>query len=192
MLVDRDAYLLEVCRYVELNPVRAGMVQAAQDWPWSSYRAHTGRVQSPEWLDTATVLAYVRQRSLATKDGAAEAALRYAELVEQGRGVRLWDGALRQQIFLGDEAFVRRMRALAEERIAAAQGEVPVDHCAQPVRPLDWYLNRPLKRDACIRAAHLQGRYTMSEIARVLGLSVSRVSRIIGTGCERREAATQR
>ena len=42
ILVDRDAYLLEVCRYVDLNPVRAGMVAAPQDWPWSSYRALTG------------------------------------------------------------------------------------------------------------------------------------------------------
>jgi putative transposase len=42
ILVDRDSYLMEVCRYVELNPVRAGMVDHAQDWPWSSYRAHAG------------------------------------------------------------------------------------------------------------------------------------------------------
>lgn len=33
ILVDRDAYLLEVCRYVELNPVRAGMVGEPAAWP---------------------------------------------------------------------------------------------------------------------------------------------------------------
>jgi len=42
ILVDRDSYLLEVCRYVELNPVRAHMVAQPGDWPWSSYRAHCG------------------------------------------------------------------------------------------------------------------------------------------------------
>ena len=36
ILVDRDAYLLEVCRYVELNPVRADMVAEPAAWPWSS------------------------------------------------------------------------------------------------------------------------------------------------------------
>lgn len=35
VLVDKDSYLLEVCRYVDLNPVRAGMVDEPSDWPWS-------------------------------------------------------------------------------------------------------------------------------------------------------------
>ena len=36
ILVDKDAYLLELARYIVLNPVRAGMVKRVQDWPWSS------------------------------------------------------------------------------------------------------------------------------------------------------------
>ena len=47
-----DAYLLEVCRHVELNPVRARMVSAPGWWPWSSYRAHVGEADPPPWLDT--------------------------------------------------------------------------------------------------------------------------------------------
>jgi len=39
ILVDRDAYLLELARYVVLNPVRAGMAEAPEEWPWSSYGA---------------------------------------------------------------------------------------------------------------------------------------------------------
>jgi REP element-mobilizing transposase RayT len=38
-LVQRDAHLLQACRYVVLNPVRAGLVAEPADWPWSSYRA---------------------------------------------------------------------------------------------------------------------------------------------------------
>jgi putative transposase len=49
ILIDRDAYLLEVCRYVELNPVRAKMVASPGDWPWSSYLAHTLQAATPEW-----------------------------------------------------------------------------------------------------------------------------------------------
>ena len=52
ILVDRDAYLLEVCRYVELNPVRARMVSAPGWWPWSGYRAEVGEADPPTWLDT--------------------------------------------------------------------------------------------------------------------------------------------
>jgi REP element-mobilizing transposase RayT len=47
ILVDRDAYLLEVCRYVDLNPVRARMVRKPGSWAWSSYRAHTGEAPAP-------------------------------------------------------------------------------------------------------------------------------------------------
>ena len=39
VLVDRDNYLLEVCRYVDLNPVRAGIVDSPSKWKWSSYAA---------------------------------------------------------------------------------------------------------------------------------------------------------
>ncbi|MDE2229159.1 MAG: transposase [Alphaproteobacteria bacterium] len=38
--IDSDAYFLACCRYIELNPVRAGMVARPRDYPWSSWRAH--------------------------------------------------------------------------------------------------------------------------------------------------------
>ncbi len=44
ILVGREAYLLELARYIVLNPVRAGMVSAAQEWAWSSCRATAGVV----------------------------------------------------------------------------------------------------------------------------------------------------
>jgi REP element-mobilizing transposase RayT len=56
ILVARDSYLLELSRYVVLNPVRAGMVAAPGDWPWSSYRAMVGEVPAPGWLETDAVL----------------------------------------------------------------------------------------------------------------------------------------
>ena len=56
ILVERDAYLLELTRYVVLNPVRAAMVSQAGDWPWSSYRAMVGQEPAPAWLQTDWVL----------------------------------------------------------------------------------------------------------------------------------------
>jgi putative transposase len=46
-----DRYLWTALRYVELNPVRAGMVERAEDWPWSSASAHLGSAGRPAWLD---------------------------------------------------------------------------------------------------------------------------------------------
>jgi putative transposase len=53
ILVERDSHLLELCRYVVLNPVRARMVRDAADWPWSSYAATAGLAEAPAWLTTA-------------------------------------------------------------------------------------------------------------------------------------------
>ena len=51
ILIDGGAYLMELARYIVLNPVRAHMVRSAKDWRWSFYRATIGAVQCPEWLD---------------------------------------------------------------------------------------------------------------------------------------------
>jgi putative transposase len=46
-IVQNDRHLLACCRYIELNPVRAGMVVAPDDYPWSSCRARLGCASSP-------------------------------------------------------------------------------------------------------------------------------------------------
>ncbi|MEN6616877.1 MAG: transposase, partial [Syntrophorhabdus sp.] len=56
IIVDKDSYLLELVRYVCLNPVRANKVQDAQDWIWSSYRAAAGIERAPAWLCVDWVL----------------------------------------------------------------------------------------------------------------------------------------
>jgi REP element-mobilizing transposase RayT len=48
--IERDAHLLEACRYVVLNPVRAGLCSKPEDWPWSSYRASAGISPAPSFL----------------------------------------------------------------------------------------------------------------------------------------------
>jgi len=52
ILVDREPYLLELIRYVVLNPVRAGMVTSPEQWRWSSYQATVGQAPTPDWLAT--------------------------------------------------------------------------------------------------------------------------------------------
>ncbi len=47
IVVQREAYLLELVRHVVLNPVRAGMVRRAGDWPRSSHRATVGTDPAP-------------------------------------------------------------------------------------------------------------------------------------------------
>lgn len=55
VLVDADNYLLELVRYIHLNPVRAGMVKAPEAYPWSGHLAYLGKEHLP-WLTTDLVL----------------------------------------------------------------------------------------------------------------------------------------
>ena len=50
ILVDKDSYLLELARYVVLNPLRAKMVRRVERWRWSSYPATCGQAAKPDWL----------------------------------------------------------------------------------------------------------------------------------------------
>ena len=50
-LVDTEQYLLACCRYIDLNPVRAGMVTVPEAYPWSSYNARAGKGEAAAWLD---------------------------------------------------------------------------------------------------------------------------------------------
>ena len=64
ILVDKDAYLLELSRYIVLNPVRAGMVAAPQQWSWSSYLAMLGMTAAPSWLAVDGLLSQFAQSGL--------------------------------------------------------------------------------------------------------------------------------
>jgi len=55
VLVDGDSYLLELVRYIHLNPVRANMVETPEKYPWSGHRAYLGEETLP-WLSTDWVL----------------------------------------------------------------------------------------------------------------------------------------
>lgn len=173
VLVDRDPYLLEVCRYVDLNPVRGKLVRRPQDWRWSSYRAHVGLSGRAPWLSSATLL-----QQLAHTE--ARGQKRYAEFVAQGRDVRLWDLALRGQIYLGDEQFVKKLQSRRKGK--GESREVPRAQRRSAPQPLRSYIGGAGGRDSGIVRAYREGGYTQTAIAKALGMSVSRISRIIASG----------
>ena len=177
ILVDRDAYLLEVCRYVERNPVAAKIVKKPHTWLWSSCRAHLGLEATPAWLDSDGLHAYVLGREVRNAADRRRAAERYTDLVASAPSVPLWDSALRQQIYLGGEAFVERMQALAEPQRSVAH-EVPKVQRRKARSLAQWLGTCPTREEAIYRA-YAESGLTMSAIAQELDLSVSRVSRLI-------------
>ena len=183
VLVDREAYLLEVCRYVELNPVRAGMVAQAGDWPWSSYRAHTGRAQGPAWLDSGELWGYLLGRDALTDADRALAQQRYAELVAAGVGQALWADGLNRQIYLGDDEFVGRMLQAA---LPTAQRSTQVPKVQRSsTRSLAEWLAQCDSREEALRRAYRESGLTMTTMAAELGLTVARVSQLIARAEQR-------
>ena len=103
IVVDEQAYLLELSRYIVLNPVRAGMVERAEQFPWSSYQVVTGQKNCPKWFNRKWVL---NQFGKADKI----AILHYMQFVSDGvQQVSPWS-LLKNQIYLGDEQFVARVQ----------------------------------------------------------------------------------
>jgi REP element-mobilizing transposase RayT len=182
VLVERDAYLLELARYVVLNPVRAAMVSDAGDWPWSSYRAMIGQQPAPAWLETDWLLGQfgdVRSRARAS----------YAAFVRQGIGQpSVWEG-LRHQVFLGSDSFVQRHCTPSKplERLR----EVPRAQRRPLAKPLSDFAGRyPVRREAMARA-YQTGVYSMQEIADYFGVHYSTVSRAV-SGMESGNASAER
>lgn len=172
ILVDKDSYLLELARYVVLNPVRAGMVKHPKEYPWSSYGMMVGYVQTPSWLAADGVLALFGTRR-------AEARRRYAQFVAEGVGKETVWSELRQQIYLGNERFVQRM-----QRKAALQGDeltVPRAQRRAPTPSLAAVEKKCRDRNSAIVAAYDTGVYSYREIAEYFGLHLATIGRIVRT-----------
>ncbi len=170
ILVERDAHLLELCRYLVLNPVRAGFVRSARDWRWSSHRAMAGQVAAPGWLTTDWLLAQFGRR-------AAPARATYRRFVIDGRGAASpWHGMAAAGILGGDD-FLAEIRAKAP----AANAEVPAIRALTARPPLSRLLKRRTKRGAWMSAAYRKHGYSMREIAAAVGLHYSSISKIIRT-----------
>jgi putative transposase len=106
--VEKQAYLLELARYIVLNPMRAEMVRAAKDWPWSSYRSTTGQSQCPVWLNTDWILAAFGRTKLTAIGG-------YKRFVSEGRNQPSPWKELRNQVYLGSESFVKELDGLIDD-----------------------------------------------------------------------------
>jgi REP element-mobilizing transposase RayT len=109
-LVEKESYLLELIRYVALNPVRAHMVKRPEDYSWSSYRATAGYETAPPWLTTDWALAPFGRELSMQQSG-------YRQFVDEGAGIERspFEDAV-GQLFLGSAAWIEKMRALIEAK----------------------------------------------------------------------------
>ena len=107
IVVEKESYLLELARYIVLNPVRANVVRSARDWRWSSYRATAGQVESPEFLTANWLLAQFGQ----TATGGVRA---YRAFVKQGRDVAVCKD-VKAGMLMGSDSFIQSLRPLLRD-----------------------------------------------------------------------------
>jgi putative transposase len=173
ILVEKESYLMALCRYIDLNPVKAGMVESPQHWPWSSYRATIGIVKAPEFLFLSWVLSqFSRHKDIAQQ--------LYRDFVLDAQQCRpLWDD-LRGGVLLGGEAFVAQMEPYLVEKVNVR--EIPwCERKANRPALTDLLPESGAKEDrsSLVHQAHIKWGYTLKDIGDVLGLHYSTVSRMV-------------
>jgi putative transposase len=169
ILVEKDNYLLELARYVVLNPLRAKMVRRLEQWRWSSFPATCGQVAKPDWLQVDFILSqFAAQR--------ARAIAKYVAFVHEGARLPSVWSQLQGQVYLGSEAFVKKMQALVDKKPTLT--EIPRAQRRALKRALSDYADAHA-RDEAIALAYLSGQHTMAAIATHFGVHYTTVSRLV-------------
>jgi hypothetical protein len=175
VIVEKDAYLLDICRYVVSLPTRAGLTKNINNFKWSSYRATTGHSAVPEFLNVDWVLSqFAKRTKIAQK--------KYSDYIKAGKKAESPLKKVRGQILLGSEKFIEHLIPLLTK--GKKKEDIP-----------KWqrYLKRPgldeifkdinkktvKQRNKKIKEAQAKHGYTLKEIGQSLGLHYTSISRII-------------
>jgi len=180
VLVDADTYLLELTRYIHLNPVRAGIVKEPGDYAWSGHRAYLGREVIP-WLTTDWVLSlFSKKESLARRA--------YGRFIEDGKKGSYQKeyhvGSETDSRILGDDPFIDRVLENEEKR---SRRRVSLDRIIQEVcnsfslEEEEWLISGRDRRLSRARgmAAWLVMEYgigTLGELSKRIGRDVTTLS----------------
>jgi len=183
ILVDSDAYLLHLSKYIHLNPMSAHLVETLEEYPWSSYRAYIGKSILPGWLYQSEVYGQVGNAS----NNKAEAYRLFMNNQEICDDLLEFYGKQRLQPVLGDDLFISKLELIQlpeetprQERIiqrpaisrilpeVADVFDVQVDTLLE-LKKGRGRQNTPRKIAMYIAQKH--GDYRLNEIADVFGLA---------------------
>jgi REP element-mobilizing transposase RayT len=104
IIVDKDNYLLQLSRYIHVNPVRAGIVDMPEDFRWTSYREFIGKVEKGIVNTEDTLSHFSTNKTIARR--------RYREFVEGSNEGNDWKGDMRAGVVLGGEEFFKKVKAI--------------------------------------------------------------------------------
>lgn len=169
ILVQRESYLLELTRYVILNPLRAGAVASIEAWPWSSHGYLTGSMTAPPWFEAEAILGHFAADRT-------EAIALYCRFVLAGIGAASPLKQTRHQLLLGDEHFIAQAYGNSAFNnmvaITKAQRRATLLSLAE-------YCAAYPRRDEAMARAYFSTAYSMQQIAAFFGVSSKTVSRAV-------------
>ncbi len=186
ILVDRDAYLLEVCRYVVLNPVRAGLVSKSDGWRWSSYKATAGLGPKPSFLASDRLLEHLGRDPAKTRRA-------FIRFVEGGTGAENPWGNLKGGVFLGDDTFASTF----SPELAGKRANPDFPRCQRMADrpPLGDILtntqNEMLRGQQLLHARRRWG-YRITEISEHLRLHRNKVADLVRKAAQRDQTDRQK
>lgn len=169
ILVQKESHLLEVSRYIVLNPLRAGMVSSLDEWPWTSHHYLIGARHPPAWFKRDWLLSQFAKTQ-------ADAIAAYHGFVQAGVGQVSPLAGTRHGVLLGNDDFVsaHQQSHSAEEFAEAAR----IERQAITLTLAD-YQARYADRDEAMARAYLSTAFTMPHIARAFDVSTRTVSRAV-------------
>lgn len=175
IVVQRDPYLLELCRYIVLNPVRAGLVEDPIQYKWSSYRTTIG---ATDRFSDLLEVDWVLDRFGSNKFSARR---EYTKFVMQGVDSKTIEDSVKADLILGDKGFIESMKPYIEknrQNTAIPRAQRLVGKTSLKDLFGDSKLLNKEKRNKLIFHAVFNLGYTRREVAEYLGIHAVTVGRI--------------
>lgn len=175
IVVDKNSYLLSLCRYVVLNPVRSGLVRRPEEWIWSSYRATIGNIEKPSFLTVDWILSQFGDRRPEARSLYKKYVL--TEIEEDSP----WH-FVKGQILLGTDGFVKKFSEFLKEKEEIE--EVPrVQRYATRPTLKELFAEEKLRdeeaKNETVYQSYVRYGYTLKQIAEHLGVHYVTISRVI-------------
>jgi REP element-mobilizing transposase RayT len=173
ILIEKENYLLELSRYVVLNPVRANMVQKSEERKWSSYEATAGLKTVPDYLTVGWILGLFSRNNK-------EAQKQYRKFVIEGiQQDSPWND-LQGQILLGEEGFIDKFKDHLTDKEKIKEIPRAQRYVNRPALPKLFSLGeKTAQRNKHIYMAHIKYGYSLKQIADHLDIHYTTVSKII-------------
>lgn len=176
ILVEQDSYLLELCRYVVLNPIRAGLIKSPENYRWSSFGATSGFTKTAPFLTVDWILGQFGNNRV-------EAQKEYRRFVKSGieGNSSPWQ-ELKSQCILGSKSFIEKLTPSLKDKSDIK--EIPKEQrlafrpSLNDLFPPDEIMKSG-DRNEIIQRAHFEYGYTLTEIAKHVGLHYSTIGRIV-------------